>query len=103
MVGGQIAAISAFSATINPFEEAIGWSIAICDALEHAHSRGIIHCDLKPSNLLLDHGGRLRVTDFGLSRSLTEEAPWNAEAEGTAPYMAPEQASSKLSGQSWGW
>jgi serine/threonine protein kinase len=65
----------------------------LCDALEHAHSKGIIHCDLKPANLLLDQSGRLRVTDFGLSRCLTEQTPWTAEIEGTAPFMAPEQAS----------
>src|SRR5205823_13214835 len=64
-----------------------------CDALEHAHSRGIIHCDLKPANLLLDGNGSIRVTDFGLARSLADETPWTAEVEGTAPFMAPEQAS----------
>jgi len=74
-------------------EEAIRWALEICDALEHAHSRGIIHCDLKPANLLVDRGGSLRVTDFGLSRCLTEHAPCAAEVEGTAPFMAPEQAS----------
>jgi tRNA A-37 threonylcarbamoyl transferase component Bud32 len=73
--------------------EAISWAIATCNALEHAHARGIIHCDLKPANLLLDGDGRLRVTDFGLARSLSEETPWTAEIEGTAPFMAPEQAS----------
>ena len=74
-------------------DEAIHWAIQICHALEHAHDRGIIHCDLKPANLLLDEGGRIRVTDFGLARSLTEHTPWTAEVEGTAPFMAPEQAS----------
>jgi eukaryotic-like serine/threonine-protein kinase len=64
-----------------------------CDALGHAHERGIVHCDLKPANLLLDEGGRVRVTDFGLARSLAEGTPWAAEVEGTAPFMAPEQAS----------
>ena len=78
-------------------EEAIRWAIEACHALEHAHARGIIHCDLKPANLLLDGDGNLRVTDFGLARSLTEHTPWTAEIEGTAPFMAPEQAS-----RSWG-
>jgi tRNA A-37 threonylcarbamoyl transferase component Bud32 len=77
--------------------EAIQWAIETCDALEHAHSRGIIHCDLKPANLLLDGDGCVRVTDFGLARSLTELTPWTAEVEGTAPFMAPEQAT-----RSWG-
>jgi RNA polymerase sigma factor (sigma-70 family) len=74
-------------------DEAVRWAIETCDALEHAHEEGIIHCDLKPANLLLDGCGRIRVTDFGLARSLTEHMPWTAEVEGTAPFMAPEQVS----------
>jgi eukaryotic-like serine/threonine-protein kinase len=74
-------------------QDAIKWSIETCGALEHAHAMGIIHCDLKPANLLLGEDGSIRVTDFGLARSLTEHTPWTAEIEGTAPFMAPEQAS----------
>src|SRR5262249_36022419 len=74
-------------------QEAIPWAVETCNALEHAHAMGIIHCDLKPANLLLDGDGRIRVTDFGLARSLSEDTPWTAEIEGTAPFMAPEQAS----------
>ncbi len=73
--------------------EAVRWAIEICDALEHAHAKGIIHCDLKPANLVLDQDGCIRVTDFGLARSLTEPMQWTAEIEGTAPFMAPEQVS----------
>jgi eukaryotic-like serine/threonine-protein kinase len=73
--------------------EAVTWAIQTCLALEHAHTKGIIHCDLKPANLLLAQDGSIRVTDFGLARSLTEHTPWTAEIEGTAPFMAPEQAS----------
>ena len=74
-------------------EDAIKWTIETCSALEHAHAMGIIHCDLKPANLLLGEDGSIRVSDFGLARSLTEYTPWTAEIEGTAPFMAPEQAS----------
>jgi RNA polymerase sigma factor (sigma-70 family) len=77
--------------------EAIRWSIETCSALEYAHSRGIMHCDLKPANILLDHDSSIRVTDFGLARSLAGPTPWTTEVEGTAPFMAPEQAS-----RSWG-
>lgn len=78
-------------------DEAIRWVMETCEAVEHAHAMGIVHCDLKPANLLLDESGKIRVTDFGLARSLTEDTPWTAEVEGTAPFMAPEQAS-----RSWG-
>jgi tRNA A-37 threonylcarbamoyl transferase component Bud32 len=74
-------------------DEAIRWAIETCEALEHAHGRGVVHCDLKPANLLLDERGRIRVTDFGLARSLTGDTPCTAEVEGTVPFMAPEQAS----------
>ncbi len=74
-------------------QEAVRWTIETCTALEHAHARGIIHCDLKPANLLLDRNGSIQVTDFGLARGLSEQAPWTGELEGTAPFMAPEQAS----------
>lgn len=77
--------------------EAVRWTLETCEALEHAHGRGVVHCDLKPANLLLDERGRVRVTDFGLARSLAGDTPWTAEVEGTAPFMAPEQAS-----RAWG-
>jgi serine/threonine protein kinase len=73
--------------------EAIGWMIEACSALEHAHRMGVIHCDLKPANLLLDPTGGIRLTDFGLARSLSGHTPGTAEIEGTAPFMAPEQVS----------
>jgi serine/threonine protein kinase len=73
--------------------DAVRWAIQTCSALEHAHGRGVVHCDLKPANLVLDERGWIKVTDFGLARSLTGPTPWAAEVEGTAPFMAPEQAS----------
>jgi hypothetical protein len=78
-------------------DEALRWTLEACEALEHAHERDVIHCDLKPANLLLDPAGGIRVTDFGLARSLSRPAPRSAEIEGTGPFMAPEQVS-----RSWG-
>ena len=74
-------------------DQAIRWAIEACEALEHGARMGIIHCDLKPANLLLDADGGIRVTDFGLARSLDRTRRWTAEVEGTAPFMAPEQVS----------
>jgi serine/threonine protein kinase len=75
-------------------QDAIGWVRQACDAIEHAHERGIVHCDLKPANLLLDSEGRIRVTDFGLARCRRDELSAEDRIEGTAPFMAPEQVSS---------
>ena len=73
--------------------ETVTWMIQACEAIGHAHQRGIMHCDLKPGNLLLDGNRSVRVTDFGLARSLCEEARPNDRIEGTASFMAPEQVS----------
>jgi serine/threonine protein kinase len=65
-------------------------------ALEHAHQLGVVHRDIKPANLLLDTSGKLWVTDFGLARSLPEQAlTMTGELVGTLRYMSPEQAIAK--------
>lgn len=74
--------------------EVVRWVRDACEAIEYAHARGVVHCDLKPGNLLLDESRRVRVTDFGLARLLGGGIPAAAAIEGTAPFMAPEQASS---------
>ena len=64
----------------------------ICTGMGHAHELGIVHCDLKPGNVLLRNDGSAVVTDFGLARSL-DESSGIAAIQGTAPFMAPEQVS----------
>ncbi|EKF30505.1 kinase, putative [Trypanosoma cruzi marinkellei] len=64
------------------------------EALQCLHEHGIIHRDLKPQNLLIDHAGRLRVTDFGLSRLVAEGASAvETVVAGTPRYLAPEAIS----------
>ena len=66
---------------------------AVCDAVHHAHQKGVIHRDLKPSNILVDTEGRARVTDFGLAKYLNNESELTTHGDvmGTPGYMSPEQ------------
>jgi eukaryotic-like serine/threonine-protein kinase len=71
-------------------DEAVRWVADAAHVVQFAHEHGVIHCDLKPSNLLLDEG-RIRVTDFGLALRLLEPASESALLAGTPAFMAPEQ------------
>jgi serine/threonine-protein kinase len=62
----------------------------ICNAVDHAHSQGVLHRDLRPANVLVTEGGMVKVADFGTSRFL-EVAGYGTTVTGSPPYMAPEQ------------
>ena len=74
-----------------PVGEAVELFHDVAVGLVHAHGKGVLHCDLKPANILLDQDGKPRLADFGQSRLSREQAP----ALGTLFYMAPEQADLK--------
>jgi serine/threonine-protein kinase len=73
--------------------EALDVAEQLCLALAHAHARRVVHRDVKPGNVLIDPGGRVKVGDFGIAR-LAEGTNDDAGATvlGTPRYMAPEQA-----------
>jgi hypothetical protein len=71
-----------------PVERAVTLIREIATGLAHAHNRGVLHCDLKPGNILLDADQRPRLADFGQARLMHEHTP----TLGTLFYMAPEQA-----------
>jgi serine/threonine-protein kinase len=69
---------------------ALDYTAQICNALDHAHRQGVLHRDLRPSNVLVSDSGLLKVADFGTSRFL-EIAAHGTTIIGSPPYMAPEQ------------
>src|SRR5262249_45484318 len=82
-----------------PVETAVHYALQLADAVAHAHDRGIVHRDLKSSNLMMARDGRLKLLDFGLAIRCSEHAADEIETTcsleipsgaGTVPYMAPE-------------
>ena len=71
-----------------PIDEATELFRKICVGLNHCHSKGVLHCDLKPANILLGEDDEPRLADFGQSRMSHDQTP----SLGTLFYMAPEQA-----------
>lgn len=68
--------------------QALRWFKEIASALRYCHEKGLLHCDLKPSNVMLDEEGHVRLVDYGQSRSKGDKSvTW-----GTLGFMAPEQA-----------
>ncbi|MFG0260223.1 MAG: tetratricopeptide repeat protein, partial [Phycisphaerales bacterium JB041] len=69
----------------------------VCDAVQHAHAKGVIHRDLKPGNIVVPEDGRPRVLDFGVARVTDADIQTatlctvQGELVGTVPYMSPEQ------------
>ncbi len=75
-------------------EEAIEILIQVASGVGYAHRAGLIHCDLKPHNILVTHDGRAKITDFGISRALAaiDQEEYSEIVWGSPQYFAPEQA-----------
>jgi hypothetical protein len=79
--------------------------VALCDALAHAHGRGVIHRDVKPGNVIVpdaphEGAGVAKLTDFGVARMIGDDAlTVTGDVVGTLAYMAPEQADGRAAGE----
>ena len=74
------------------WKETLHFAIQICKALEHAHSRGLVHRDIKPHNIMVLKNGSVKVTDFGIARVMSKSNTLTKEALGSVHYISPEQA-----------
>jgi serine/threonine protein kinase len=86
--------------------ESVDLVAKVAHAVHHAHTKGLVHRDLKPGNILLDSRGTPYVTDFGLAVHESEQQDHAGEITGTPPYMSPEQVcglSHRLDGRTDIW
>ena len=74
------------------WREALHFTTQIVRALDHAHSRGIIHRDIKPHNIMVLRDGSVKVADFGIARFAASQNTLTQEALGSVHYISPEQA-----------
>jgi serine/threonine-protein kinase len=98
--GQSLAAIISERAPL-PIDEAVSIAVQILDGLSAVHADGVIHRDVKPSNVLVDGAGRVRLTDFGIAKRLDEIEENLTSAGmvvGTPTYLAPEQAAGERLG-----
>lgn len=77
------------------FETAFDMLTQLLEAVAHAHQRGVIHCDIKPENILIFPGNHIRLADFGIAKAA--QTTISGSGTGTVGHMAPEQAMGKPS------
>lgn len=78
-----------------PISEAVEIVVGVLNALDYSHKAGLVHRDIKPGNIMLTRGGKIKVMDFGIARAMTDSQITMTQTDavvGTAQYLSPEQA-----------
>jgi serine/threonine-protein kinase len=86
---------------ILPIHDVMKIISSVANALDYAHSNGVVHRDIKPANIMILKNGEVKVTDFGIARVMTSSKTQTGVVLGTPSYMSPEQiAGQKVDGRS---
>jgi hypothetical protein len=88
--GRTLADLIAAEGRLDP-SRAVRLFVQVCDALDYAHARGVVHRDIKPGNIVVTAGDVAKVTDFGIARVTGSTVTQTGAVLGTPAYMAPEQ------------
>jgi len=72
------------------------YAIQICNALQEAHSNNLVHRDIKPQNIMITEEGQVKLTDFGIAKTVADDITKTMGIFGTAHYVSPEQAQGKI-------
>lgn len=83
------------SGIVLPPEEAARIAMQVAEGLAFAHSRGVVHCDVKPGNIMVLHNGTIKITDFGVARLPTGSRTFVGNVLGSPRYISPEQIVSR--------
>lgn len=75
--------------------QAVDIATQVCEAVGYAHRKGIVHCDIKPQNILIQPDGKVKVTDFGIAHAFSTGTPEQRKPWGTPFYVSPELVSGK--------
>jgi serine/threonine-protein kinase len=78
-----------------PAKDVLETIAKVADALDYAHSQGVVHRDIKPANIMRLNDGRIKVADFGIARIASQSKTATGTVMGTPSYMAPEQLAGK--------
>jgi serine/threonine-protein kinase len=81
-----------------PIHHVLDLTVQICNGIGYAHRANLVHCDVKPQNILVTHDEQVKVADFGIARAMSQatQQQTNSQVWGTPQYFSPEQAAGEM-------
>ena len=91
LIQGRVLSEYCQKSNLLPVSKALGFVATVAEALEYAHTHGVVHRDIKPDNIILVNGNQVKVADFGIARVVSASQTQTGIILGTPNYMSPEQ------------